>query len=148
LHVEHPTNPYRILCSRCETDWSIWIGLPTLTTFPIWLAHRYRIVLPCLTSRGVKYTHNDHKHSILDPDRGPTRIRPIPQEHPQKKVVGDGGAKHRSIDPPWSWHSVADPDAVAAIPQGGPMMIWRSSPHGLVVLGVRCIFSHQSILFW
>jgi hypothetical protein len=75
--------------------------------------------LPTITSRGVKYTHNDHKHSILDPDRGPTGIRLIPQEHPQKKVVGDGGAKHRSIDPPTTWHSVADPHAVAAIPQGG-----------------------------
>jgi len=76
--------------------------------------------LPTITSRGVKYTHNDHKHLILHSNRGPTRIRPIPQEHPQKKVVGDGGAKHRYIDPPWSWHSVADPHAVATIPQGGP----------------------------
>ena len=94
------------------------------------------------------YTHNDHKHSILDPDRGPTRIRPIPQEHTQKKVVGDGGAKHRSIDPPTAWHNVADPDAVATIPQGGPVMIRPSSPHTLLVLGVRCIFCSRSKLFW
>ena len=26
LHVEHPTKPYRILCSRSETDWGIWSG--------------------------------------------------------------------------------------------------------------------------
>ena len=26
LHVEHPTKPYRILCSRCETHWCIWLG--------------------------------------------------------------------------------------------------------------------------
>ena len=26
LHVEHPTNPYRILCSRCETNWCVWLG--------------------------------------------------------------------------------------------------------------------------
>jgi hypothetical protein len=35
LHVESPTKHYRILCSRCETDWCIWIGLPTLTMMPI-----------------------------------------------------------------------------------------------------------------
>ena len=77
--------------------------------------------LPTLTSRGVKYTHNDHKHLILHSNRGPTRIRLIPQEHIQEVIpVGDGGAKHRSIDPPTAWHSVADPHAVATIPQGGP----------------------------
>ena len=148
LHVEHPTNPYQDPCSRCETDWWIWIGLPTLTTLPIWLAHRYRIVLPTLTSRGVKYTHNDRNSHILYSNRGPTGLCPIPQEHTQKKVVGDGGAKHRSIDPPTAWHSVADPHAVAAIPQGGPMMIRRSRPHDHVILGVRCIFCSRSKLFW
>ena len=75
--------------------------------------------LPTVTSHGVKHTH-DHKHSILHSNRGPTRIRLIPTEHPQKKVVGDGGAKHRYIDPPTAWHSVADRHAVATIPQGGP----------------------------
>ena len=64
------------------------------------------MLLPTLTSRGVKYTHNDHKHSILDPDRGPTRIRPIPQEHIQKKV------KPHTPTPP---HNVADPHAVAKV---------------------------------
>ena len=115
LHVEGPTKPYQDLCSRCETDWWIWIGLPTLTTVPIWVGHHYNIVLPTLTSRGVKYTHNDHKHSILDPDRGPTRIRLIPQEHPQKKVVEDGGAKHRSMDTPTEPHNVATRHAVAKV---------------------------------
>ena len=75
--------------------------------------------LPMITSRGVKYTHNDIKHSILDPDRGPTRIRLIPQEHTQKKVVGDGGAKHRSVAPPTTWYNVAGRHAVATICQGG-----------------------------
>jgi len=84
------------------------------------VGHHYNIVLPTLTSRGVKYTHNDMKHSILDPDRGPTRIRLIPQEHIQEVIpVTDGGAKHRSVDPPTTWHSVADPHAVATILQGG-----------------------------
>jgi hypothetical protein len=31
LHVEHPTKPYRILCSRCETHWCIWLGRGALT---------------------------------------------------------------------------------------------------------------------
>ena len=26
LHVEHPTKPYRILCSRCESAWCVWLG--------------------------------------------------------------------------------------------------------------------------
>ena len=46
-----------------------------------------RVVLPIITSRGVKYTHNDIKHTVLHSDSGPTRIRPIPPEHPQKEVV-------------------------------------------------------------
>ena len=31
LHVESPTKPYRILCSRCETHWCIWFGGGALT---------------------------------------------------------------------------------------------------------------------
>ena len=121
LLVEHPTKPYQDPCSRCESGWCIWIGLPTLTTVPIWAGHRHRRVLPTLTSRGVKYTHNDRDNDIPHPDSGPTRIRLIPQEHIQEVIpVGDGGAKHRYIDPPTAWHSVADPHAVATIPQGGP----------------------------
>ena len=104
--VRTPTKPYQDLCSRCETHWCIWIGLPTLTRIRIWLCHRYRIVLPNITSRGVKYTHNDRNSHIPNSDSGPTRIRLIPTEHPQKKVVGDGGAKHRSIDPPTAWYRV------------------------------------------
>jgi len=30
-----------------------------------------------------------------------------------------GGAKHRMVDPPTTWHSVADPHAVATILLGG-----------------------------
>ena len=61
--------------------------LPTLTTLPIWLDRRYNIVLPIITGRGVKYTHNDIKHSILHPDGGPARIRLIPTEHTQKEIA-------------------------------------------------------------
>ena len=110
LHVEHPTNPYRILCSRSETLWRIWIGLPGLTTSPFWLAHRYKIVLPIITSRGVKYTH-DIKHTVLHSDRGPLGLCGISQASNQKEIaVGD---------PPTPRHNVADPHAVATLIHGG-----------------------------
>jgi len=42
----------------------------------------------------------------------------------KKVVAGDGGAKHRSIDPPTTWHSVADPHAVSYHrPRGGPPVL-------------------------
>ena len=96
LLVESPTKPYRILCSRCERHWWFWLG-PGALTNPYHIINlavdQYRIVLPCLTSRGVKYTHNDINSHIPRGDSGPTRIRPIPTEHIQKEiVVGDGGA--------------------------------------------------------
>ena len=149
LHEKCPTKPYRNLCSRCETLWSIRIGLPTVTRMPIWLHHRYRIVLPIITSRGVKYTH-DINCTVLHSDRGPLGLCVISQASTQKVIpVGDGGAKHRSIDPPTPRHNVADPHAVAAFEHGG----WRpsnrpSSPHDSLVLGVRLNITHQSILFW
>ena len=31
LHVFHPTKTYRILCSRSETYWCIWLGHGALT---------------------------------------------------------------------------------------------------------------------
>jgi hypothetical protein len=97
------------------------VPLPFPTISSIWLHRRSIVVLPIITSRGVKYTHNDIKHSILHHHSGPTRIRLIPQASNQKKVaVGDGGAKHRSVDPPTTWHSVADPHAASTIDQGGP----------------------------
>ena len=99
--------------------WS-WVRLPTLTTLPIWLAHHSIVLLPTLTSRGVKYTH-DIKHTVLHSNRGPLGLCGISQASNQKEItVGDGGAKHRSMDPPTEWHSVADPHAVATIRQGGP----------------------------
>ena len=98
-----------------------------------------------LTSRGVKYTHNDIKHSILDPDRGPTGLCVIPQEHPQKKVVGDGGAKHRTVDTPTTWHSVATRHAVVTIHQGG-----RTGPPdpNHIIKSVRPNYCDQSIVIW
>ena len=80
----------------------------------------YNIVLPCLTGRGVKYTHNDIRHTVLHPDSGPRGIRLIPQASTQEViviviVVGDGGAEHRSIDPPTEPHNVPTRHAVAEV---------------------------------
>jgi hypothetical protein len=100
------------------------VPLPMLTISSIWLSRRSIVLLPIITGRGVKYTHNDIKHRILHPDSGPRGIRLIPTEHTQKEItVGDGGAKHRSIDPPTTWHNVADPHAVVTIHQGGPALL-------------------------
>ena len=66
---------------------SVQEPLPFPTNRPLWLHHRSHVVLPIITSRGVKYTHNDIKHLVLHPDSGPPGIRPIPPEHPPKKVV-------------------------------------------------------------
>ena len=86
LHVSSPTKPYRILCPRSETLRQIRIGLPTLTNGPIWLHHRYRIVLPIITSRGVKYTH-DIKHTVLHSNRGPLGLCGISQASDQKEIA-------------------------------------------------------------
>jgi hypothetical protein len=48
---------------------------------------QYKIVLPIITSRGVKYTHNDIKHTVLHTDSGPTRMGLIPEASDPKKVV-------------------------------------------------------------
>ena len=126
-------NAYRIPCSRCETLRRIRIGLPTVTRMPIWLHHRYRIVLPIITSRGVKYTH-DINCTVLHSNRGPPGLCGIPQASDPKKVV--------VTDPPTARHNVATPHAVATLIHGG------CGPHDHVILGVRCIFSHRSKLFW
>ena len=102
LHVEHPTKPYQlyrhpVLAVRISL---VPEPLPGVTKAPIWLDLHSRVVLPIITGRGVKYTH-DIRHLILHPDSGPPGIRLISQASNQKKVVvGDGGAKHRSVDPP------------------------------------------------
>ena len=76
---------------------------------------QYKIVLPIITSRGVKYTH-DINCTVLHPDSGPTRMGLIPEaSNPKKVVAGDGGAKHRSVDPPTPRHNVADPHAASTL---------------------------------
>jgi hypothetical protein len=78
----------------------VQVPLPFPTNQPFWLCLHSHVVLPIITGRGVKYTH-DIKHTVLHSNRGPPGIRLISQASDQKKVaVGDGGAKHRSVDPP------------------------------------------------
>ena len=101
----------------------VWCGvrLPGVTNHVIWLHHRPRAPLPIITGRGVKYTHNDRNSHILYSDSGPLGLCGISQASNQKEItVGDGGAQHRSIDPPTTWPSVADPPAASTIDQGGP----------------------------
>ena len=61
--------------------------LPMLTNQPFWLHRRSRVLLPIITGRGVKYTHNDIKHLILHPDSGPRGIRLIPEASTQKEIA-------------------------------------------------------------
>jgi hypothetical protein len=46
--------------------------LPMLTKAPFWLCLHSRTLLPIITGRGVKYTHNDiNDHTLLTDSRGP-----------------------------------------------------------------------------
>ena len=121
------TNCIAILCSRSEPIGGFGMVTPRFTR----AYHRADLAGPPLCcaitnhyrSR-VKYTHNDRNSHILHPDSGPRGIRLIPQASIQKEiVVRDGGAKHRSIDPPTTWPSVADPHAASTIDQGGPPVL-------------------------
>ena len=108
---------------------SVQEPLPFPTNRPFWLALHSITLLPTLTSRGVKYTH-DINCTVLHSNRGPPGLCGISQASDQKKVVvGDGGAKHRSVDPPTEWHNVPTPHAVATIPQGGPAVLTPRPRH-------------------
>ena len=61
--------------------------LPFPTKAPFWLCLHSLAPLPIITGRGVKYTHNDIKHTVLHPDSGPRGIRPVPTEHTQKEIA-------------------------------------------------------------
>ena len=84
--------------------------LPTLTNRPFWLAHHSLTLLPIITSRGVKYTH-DIQHTVLHSNRGPPGLCGISQASDPKKVV--------VTDPPTARHNVATPHAVATLIHGG-----------------------------
>ena len=48
------------------------VPLPMLTKAPFWLCLHSRTLLPIITGRGVKYTHNDiNDHTLLTDSRGP-----------------------------------------------------------------------------
>jgi hypothetical protein len=91
LHVESPTKPYRILCSRCESAWCVWLGHGALTRcyqLTLLAVCRYNIVLPIITGRGVKYTHNDHINPTVPTHSGGPGLRRIPQgRHPSLEVI-------------------------------------------------------------
>ena len=134
--VQTPTKHYQDPCSRCETHWQIRFGLPTLTRRRIWLHHHSIVLLPTLTSRGVKYTH-DINRTVLHSDRGPLGLCVISQASTQKEItVGD---------PPTPRHSVADRHAVATLIHGG-----RTGPPdpNHIIKSVRPNITHQSIIFW
>ena len=61
--------------------------LPMLTKAPFWLCRHSLVLLPIITGRGVKYTHNDIKHLILHPDSGPRGIRLVPTEHTHEAIA-------------------------------------------------------------
>ena len=48
---------------------------------------QYKIVLPIITGRGVKYTHNDHINHILHHHSGPLGIRLVPTEHTHEAIA-------------------------------------------------------------
>jgi hypothetical protein len=84
----YQTLPDPVLAERNPLGDLVWSPrrLPTLTISSIWPDRRSVVPLPNITSRGVKYTHNDRRnHTLLTHSRG-TGIRPIPTEHTQKKV--------------------------------------------------------------
>jgi len=93
LHVEHPTKPYQLYRYPVPTERNplvclAWSGvrLPGVTNQPFWLDLHSHVVLPIITSRGVKYTH-DIRHLVLHPDSGPPGIRLIPQASDQKEIA-------------------------------------------------------------
>jgi len=94
LHVESPTKPYQehrhpVLAMRISLVCLAWSGvrLPGVTNHPIWLGLHSLTLLPIITGRGVKYTHNDIKHTTLLTDsRGPG-LCVIPQERHQSLEV-------------------------------------------------------------
>ena len=104
--MRSPTKPYQDLCSRCETHWQIRFGLPTVTTVPIWPSHRYRIVLPNITSREINRLYATIIPVLLC-DVMPTWLCPIPQEHTPEAVASDTTRTHGSGDT--TDPTVADP---------------------------------------
>jgi hypothetical protein len=82
------------LTGTCARD-ANQLGVFGLVTMPLTnpyqltdlASHRNRIVLPIITGRGVKYTHNDHINHILHHHSGPLGIRPVPTEHTHEEIA-------------------------------------------------------------
>jgi hypothetical protein len=85
----YQTLPDPVLAERISLGDLAWSGvrLPGVTNPVIWVGRPSVVPLPIITSRGVKYTHNDHEHRILYRNRGPTRICLVPTEHTQKEIA-------------------------------------------------------------
>ena len=65
-------------------------ALPMLTISSIWLHRRSLTLLPIITSRGVKYTHNDiNDHTLLTDSRGPGLCVIPPERHRPLEVDHD-----------------------------------------------------------
>ena len=94
LHVSSPTKPYQehrypVLAVRNPLVHLVWTPrrLPGPTNQLIWLHRRSIVLLPIISGRGVKYTHNDINDTVLHTDSGPTRMGLIPEASDPKKVV-------------------------------------------------------------
>ena len=85
------TKSIDILCPRCETHWCVWSGAGRLTIpyQPTLLAVCHnKTVLPIITGRGVKYTHNDHRNPTVLTHSGGPGLGRIPQgRHPSLEVI-------------------------------------------------------------
>ena len=91
LPLPNLTKSIDILCPRCETDWGIWLGHGALTipyqSTDLAVCH-YRIVLPRITGRGVKYTHNDHRNPTVPTHSGGPGLGLVyPGRHQSLEVV-------------------------------------------------------------
>jgi len=120
--VEHPTKPYRNLCSRCESAWCVWLGQGSAYQgLPInrsgcasILLHYYQSLPSGLVNTNSVHnwqdTH-DHKHLILHRNRGPRGLCVIPQAStPEVIPVGD---------PPTPRHNVPTRHAASTLIHGG-----------------------------
>jgi hypothetical protein len=79
-----------ILCSRSETDWCVWLGAGALTRcyhLTVLAVCHYNIVLPIITGRGVKYTHNDRINPTVPTHSGGPGLGRIPQGGPRPLEV-------------------------------------------------------------
>ena len=142
LHVEHPTKPYQDPCPPCETHWCIWLGHGGLTRpyqSPVLAVCHDRTVLPIITGRGVKYTHNDISHLTLHTHSPRAGIRLVPEATAQEITNPYHQARPNQTDQD-SW-TVYD-----TIRRVNTVQDRWSPPHDHPMLGVRCDILHRSKL--